>query len=175
VAGGEDRFVLGAQGVLRRVPRVYGVSRREHWGRAMATWKYGVRFASGGRTKDGVSFFPWDADTWGWVQFDNDAIRLEGKRRMGVAGEILTLGPWQTLVKNAVADSLKVAIPAADIECVTVGRNPHNKITHFGVRQCLDDGAPSSTPGSSPSIRSARESWRVSTHARGAAVRSRPS
>jgi len=107
----------------------------------MGTWKYGVRFASGGKTKDGVPFFPWDTDTWGWVQFDNDAIRLEGKHRMGVAGEILTLGPLQTLVKNVVADSLEVAIPIADIESVTVDRNPRNKITHFGVRQRLDDGS----------------------------------
>jgi hypothetical protein len=105
----------------------------------MGTWKYAVRFASGGKTKDGVPFFPWDADTWGWVQFDTDAIRLTGKRRMGVAGELLTLGPWQTLLKNAVADDLAVAIPIADIERVDVNRKPRNKITGFQVRQCLED------------------------------------
>lgn len=107
----------------------------------MGTWKYGVRFASGGKTKDGVPFFPWDTDAWGWVQFDTDAIRLSGKRSMGVAGEILTLGPWQTLAKGALAKDLEVAIPITDIVRVDVKRNPRNKVTGFLVRQRLEDGS----------------------------------
>jgi len=107
----------------------------------MGTWKYSVRFASGGKTKDGVPFFPWDTDTWGWVQFDSDAIRLNGKGKMGVAGEILTLGPWQTLAKNTLAKDLAVAIPIADIVRVRVKRNPRNKITGFQVHQRLEDGS----------------------------------
>jgi len=107
----------------------------------MGTWRYAVRFASGGTTQDGVPFFPWDTDAWGWAQFDTDAIRLTGKHKMGVAGEILTLGPWQTLAKGVLADNLEVAVPIADIGRVVVNRNPRNKITGFQVYQRLADGS----------------------------------
>jgi hypothetical protein len=103
-----------------------------------------VRFAS--RLIPGVpkeQVFPWDEDCGGVVRFDEDAIRLSGKRRMSVASDVLTIGPLQPLVKRTLAKDLSVVIPIADLEHVTFNRDRGvfgNDLVRFNVYQRLPDG-----------------------------------
>jgi hypothetical protein len=107
--------------------------------------------------------FPWDEDCGGVVTFDGDAIRLSGKQRMSVAGDILTFGLAQPLLKRAVAKSLDVVIPMGDLERVTYARVRSAlgvDLLRFRIYQRLPDGnlsvhvfvAGLSTPKNGPTL-----------------------
>jgi hypothetical protein len=103
-----------------------------------------VRFAS--RGIPGVpkeQVVPWDEDVGGVVRFDEDAIRLSGKRRTSVATDVLTIGVLQPLLKRSVAQDLKAEIPYAELEHLTISRGPGvfgNDLVRFRVFQRLPDG-----------------------------------
>jgi len=90
--------------------------------------------------------FPWDEDCGGTVRFDEDAIRLSGKRRMSAVGDVLTMGLAQPLLKRAFAKALTVEIPIPQVERLTFlrGRTPlGGDIIRFRLFQRLPDGNPS--------------------------------
>ena len=106
-----------------------------------------VRYAS--RGIPGVpkeEVFPWDEDCGGVVRFDEGAIRLSGKRRVGVIGDVLTFGLAQPLLKRAVAKSLEVEIPVGQLERVTFlrSRSPLGiDLLRYRIFQRLPDGSES--------------------------------
>jgi hypothetical protein len=90
--------------------------------------------------------FPWDEDCGGTVRFDEDAIRLIGKRRMSVVGDVLTMGLAQPLLKRAFAKDVTVEIPIPQVERLTFlrSRSPLGvDIVRFRLFQRLPDGTPS--------------------------------
>jgi len=109
----------------------------------MATSTFNVRFvnAGGGLAQDEHPY-PWEPDCAGTVQFDSDAIRLSGKRKMGLAGNVLTLGPTQVLWKGALAKDLAEVIPIGDIERIVLnpGKTWNKNLAAFKLYQRRDDG-----------------------------------
>ena len=107
------------------------------------TVRYGSRGIAG-VPKEQV--FPWDEDCGGTVRFDEDAIRLSGKRRMSVVGDVLTMGLAQPLLKRAFAKGVEVEIPMPQVERLTFlrSRSPLGvDIVRFRLFQRLPDGTPS--------------------------------
>ena len=108
-----------------------------------ATVRYGSRGIPG-VPKEQV--FPWDEDCGGTVRFDEDAVRLSGKRRMSAVGDVLTMGLAQPLLKRAFAKSVEVEIPMPQVERLSFlrSRSPLGvDIVRFRLFQRLPDGNPS--------------------------------
>ena len=123
-----------------------------------------VRFAS--RLIPGVpkeQVFAWDKDCGGVVRFDEDAIRLSGKRRMSAVSDVLTFGLTQPLLKRAIAKDLKVEIPIPELEHVAFARARGvlgTDLVRFRLYHRLPDGnlavhifvAGLSTPKNAPTL-----------------------
>lgn len=108
---------------------------------------FNVRFAKGQRLAENEWYWPWDEDCWGTARFEKDAIRLNGKHKMGVVGDVMTLGPLQPLLKRAVAKDLTEAIPIPDLVRVVINQRP-------GRRPRASSSIRSGTTGRWRSIRS---------------------
>jgi len=104
------------------------------------TVRYGSRGIAG-VPKEQV--FPWDEDCGGTVRFDEDAIRLSGKRRMSAVGDVLTMGLAQPLLKRAFTHDLTVEIPIPQVEHLTFARGRTAlgvDFVRFRLFQRLPDG-----------------------------------
>lgn len=102
---------------------------------------FNVRFSTGPRLGPGEVYFPWDEDCWGTATFEQGVIRLSGKHRMGVAGNLLTLGPAQALTKSIVAKDAAEAVSVPDLARVVVRKtDPRGPTGAFRLYQRLEDG-----------------------------------
>jgi len=102
---------------------------------------FNVRYSAGPRLAAGEAYFPWDEDCWGTVAFEQDAIRLSGKHKMGVAGNLLTLGPAQSLLKGAVARDVAEVVPVSDLSRAVIRKTKaQGESGAFRLYQKRDDG-----------------------------------